>query len=173
VNTVKKLIIATALAAAPFGATFADSTKLNAIKNFSVVSQSLASAGLPEKAQFQSLQNAGYQHVISLLPGMQLKEQKLVESLGLSFAQVKVDWMNPTQENFDQFVALMQQYPNDKVFVHCQLNWRASAFVYLYRVTQLNDDKASAETVMRGIWQPESHPQWQDFIDATLKRFGK
>jgi len=90
-----------------------------------------------------------------------------VQSLGLSYQQIAVDWGNPTAENFERFVELMQSYGNDKVYVHCEMNMRASAFVYLYRVTQLEADLEEAKKDMLAIWTPQG--TWQTFIDDVLK----
>ena len=107
-----------------------------AINNFHFVSEQLASSGRLENTDYDLIKAYGFRHVINLIPGVQLKERKHVESLGLSYEQIPVVWDDPTQENFQEFVKLMKAYDGDKVYVHCELNWRASTFVYLYRVTQ-------------------------------------
>ncbi len=139
------------------------------IKNISQLTPQIASAGLPTQSQFNLIKQQGYQTIISLLPGVQLREQRLVESLDMQFAQVPVDWMQPTLANFEQFVTLMQRAKQQKVFVHCQLNWRASTFVYLYRITQLGHDSKLAEADMLSVWQPQPH--WQAFIDQVKQHY--
>jgi protein tyrosine phosphatase (PTP) superfamily phosphohydrolase (DUF442 family) len=139
------------------------------IKNFHFVSEQLASAGMLDLAEYSNIKQYGFKHVINLIPGNQIKERKHVESLGLSYAQIAVDWDNPKPEDFEEFAKLMQNYANDKVFVHCQLNWRASTFVYLYRVTHLGVAQETAKKDLLAIWTPE--PTWQQFIDSTLKAY--
>jgi hypothetical protein len=45
-----------------------------------------------------------------------------------------VSWQQPTYEDFALFSAVMNGARDRKVLVHCQLNMRASAFTFLYRV---------------------------------------
>lgn len=142
---------------------------LNKIKNYKQVSETLASAGIVKAEQYQAIQQVGFKHVINLIPGLQLKEKKLVESLGLSYAQIPVDWNNPTLADFERFVELLKAYGDDKVFVHCQLNWRASSFVYLYRLTQLGDDPVSAKSDLEAIWHP--HDGWDQYIDKVVAHY--
>jgi len=137
------------------------------INNFHFVSEQLASSGMLELKDYDLIKTYGFKHVINLIPGVQLKERKHVESLGLSYEQIPVIWDEPTQENFQAFVKLMKSYDNDKVYVHCELNWRASTFVYLYRVTQLGISDEIAKKDLLSIWTPE--PTWQAFIDDTIK----
>jgi protein tyrosine phosphatase (PTP) superfamily phosphohydrolase (DUF442 family) len=141
------------------------------IKNFKFVSEQLASSGNLELKEYQHIKNYGFKHVINLIPGMQLKEKKHVQSLGMSYQQIPVIWEQPTQENFAKFVALMNSYGSDSVFVHCELNWRASTFVYLYRVTQLGHAKEAAKKDLLAIWTPSEH--WQSFIDNTITSYTK
>lgn len=144
---------------------------LHEIKNFKFVAENLASSGMLDLSDYQYIKSYGFKHVINLIPGMQLKERRHVESLGLSYEQIPVDWQNPTLKDFKQFVGYMKSYGDDKTYIHCQLNWRASAFVYLYRVTQLGVDKAQAKKDMLAIWEPEN--QWQTFIETVLKAYNK
>ena len=137
------------------------------IKNYHFVSKQLASSGMLELKDYDLIKAYGFEHVINLIPGVQHKERKHVESLGLSYEQIPVVWDEPTQENFQKFVKLMKTYGDSKVYVHCELNWRASTFVYLYRVTQLDISDKVAKKDLLSIWTPQ--PTWQAFIDDTIK----
>ena len=59
----------------------------------------------------------------------------------------------------------------NKTLTHCKLNWRGSAFVYLYRVTQLNEADEIARADMDKIWQPDE--TWQAFIDEVKAAYQK
>lgn len=139
------------------------------IKNFHFVSEQLASSGMLDLQDYDLIKAYGFEHVINLIPGVQLQERKHVESLGMSYEQIPVVWSDPTEENFKAFVRLMQSYGDDKVYVHCELNWRASTFVYLYRVTQLGVSNEEAKKDLLSIWTPE--PTWQTFIDSTIDTY--
>jgi protein tyrosine phosphatase (PTP) superfamily phosphohydrolase (DUF442 family) len=139
------------------------------INNYHFVSENLASSGMLELEEYQKIKAYGFQHVVNLIPGNQIKERKVVESMGMSYEQIPVDWGNPTLADFEAFVDLMNSYGDDKVYVHCELNWRASSFVYLYRVTQLGISSDEAMKDLTEIWQPKDG--WQEFIDDTLAAY--
>ena len=139
------------------------------INNYHSVSENLASSGMLELEEYQKIKAYGFKHVVNLIPGNQLKERKHVESLDMTYEQIPVDWDNPKLSDFETFVDLMKSYGDDKVYVHCQLNWRASSFVYLYRITQLGVSIDQALEDLTAIWQPKDG--WQEFIDATLAAY--
>lgn len=139
------------------------------IKNFHFVSSQLASSGMLALEDYQHIKDYGFKHVINLIPGMQIKEKRRVEFLGLSYEQIPVVWSEPTLDDFKQFIKLMKSYGEEKVYVHCQLNWRASAFVYLYRVTQLGISEEQALKDLAAVWTP--HDGWNEFVADTIKHF--
>jgi hypothetical protein len=55
-----------------------------------------------------------------------------------------------------------------KVLVHCQLNMRASAFTFLYRVVHEQVPPQQALEALRAVWIPRD--QWADFVAAVLDR---
>jgi protein tyrosine phosphatase (PTP) superfamily phosphohydrolase (DUF442 family) len=134
------------------------------INNYHAVSENLASSGMLELEEYQKIKAHGFQHVVNLVPGNQIKERKYVESLDMTYEQIPVDWGNPKMSDFETFVDLMKSYGDDMVYVHCELNWRASAFVYLYRITQLGVSIDEALEDLTAIWKPKDG--WQEFIDA-------
>lgn len=136
------------------------------IKNFHSVSNQLASSGLLHLNDYDHISKHGFKHVINLIPGDQTEERKRVTSLALSYEQIEVIWDEPTLQDFETFVSYMKSYGEDKVYVHCQLNWRASTFVYLYRVTQLGIDKEVAEKDLLKVWKPSK--TWQGYIEKVL-----
>jgi hypothetical protein len=56
-----------------------------------------------------------------------------------------------------------------KVFVHCVVNYRVSAFMYLYRVLRLGVDPEDAIWDLRSIWEPDE--TWLAFINTALKAY--
>jgi len=151
----------------PLSSLYADdlNDSLHKIRNFHFVSDSLASSGILPLDNYQYIQQYGFKHVINLIPGDQTEEREQVNARGLSYQQIEVDWSEPTLQDFEQFVALMKKYQGDKVYVHCEANFRASTFVFLYRTTQLGVAKQVAEKDLLKIWQPSE--TWQGFIEKV------
>jgi len=135
--------------------------------NFLKISDDLATSGQPTEQQIRLMKEAGYQVVINLAPKSVLEnslqtERSLVEALGIEYIHIPVDFSNPTQGNFEQFVSSMQAHTGQKVWVHCAANARVSAFVYKYRCVVLGDNKHEAEEDLKKIWQPWG--VWKAFI---------
>ena len=147
------------------------STDLHKITNFHFVSKELASSGLLKLDSYKYIKEYGFKHVINLIPGNQTKEREHVKLLGLSYEQIEVEWAEPTLENFERFVRLVNSYKQDKVYVHCEANYRASTFVYLYRVTQLGISEEIAKKDLLKIWKPSV--VWADFIEKVIFDFGE
>jgi hypothetical protein len=144
---------------------------LDDLKNFQVNTPTMVSAGLPNQAQFEALKANGIFNVIDLIPGDRSEELKLMSTLELQYKNIAVEWVNPTSENFDEYVIAMQQFEKDGgvTLTHCKLNWRGAVFTYLYRVTQLNEPEASAKKDLDATWQPNK--TWQRFIDVVKEKY--
>jgi len=65
----------------------------------------------------------------------------------------------------------MQRNPDKKTLLHCQVNFRASSFSFLYRVlyqdVPMDDAKADLDTV----WAPNE--TWKALIFSILQENGK
>ncbi|HUS23793.1 MAG TPA: protein tyrosine phosphatase family protein [Candidatus Binatia bacterium] len=128
-------------------------------------------AGQPAAEQFELIKADGYQAVVNLarpdstdaLP----EERTLVTGLGLAYAHIPVDFGAPTQQDLQQFFAVLDRHEGKRVFVHCAANKRVSAFMFLYRVKKLRVPVPEAEMALHRIWVPDA--VWQDFIDRMLR----
>ena len=142
---------------------------MNEIYNYQFLSDNLSSSGMPTAEQMQALADENIEVVINLAlvtsQGALPDEDQLVESLGMKYVHIPVEWNNPTRRNLEDFFQAMDEHKEQKVHVHCQANYRASAFIMLYRVLQLGWNKADAIPVMEKMWNPEDFPVWQKFID--------
>jgi protein tyrosine phosphatase (PTP) superfamily phosphohydrolase (DUF442 family) len=145
------------------------SPALKEIKNFHHVSDSLGSAGQPTAEQFRAVKEAGYEVVINLAPSEAqnaLKnEREVVEGLGLKYVHIPVVWTAPKAEDAERFFAAMDAAKGKKLFVHCIANYRASAFVYLYRVTRLGVSEEEAARDLHALWKPNE--TWQQLINEV------
>lgn len=150
---------------------FAQAASFDDLTNYQQNSEKMLSSGLPTAAHFKKLKVFGVGQVIDLIPGDRSEEEKLMAKLGLVYHNIPVQWSNPTLADFEQYVALMKRFESKegKTLTHCKLNWRGAAFTYLYRVTQLNEDEATAKADMLAIWQPNE--TWQTFIDKVKARY--
>ncbi len=142
------------------------------IYNYQFLTERLSSSGMPKAEQMKAVAEAGTQVVINLAPATVRdalpNEDALVESLGMKYIQIPVDWNHPIRQNLDDFFQAMDEHKDQKVLVHCQANYRASSFIMLYRVLRLGWKEEDAVQIMEKMWNPEDFPVWQKFIDENL-----
>lgn len=89
-------------------------------------------------------------------------ERRILEGLGITYIHIPVDFQNPTEQDFEQFCAVMDELKDKTVHVHCIANYRVSAFFYRYRRDVLGWDDAKTRAEMEAIWHPEG--VWAAFI---------
>jgi len=144
------------------------------ITNFRQYSASFASSGQPSREQFQSLADQGFERVVYIAftnnDNALSDADRLVKSLGMEYMHVPVDFNNPLADDFYAFADSMRRNPDKKTLLHCQVNARATAFSFLYRVIYEDVPVAEAKADMNSVWQPNA--VWRDFIFAVLEENG-
>ncbi len=145
--------------------------KIAQIKNFIEISENIGTAGQPTEAQFSTIKEAGYEVVINLAMPTSTNaianERQLVNSQEMIYVHIPVKWEAPTGKNLDDFFGIMKANESKKVFVHCALNMRVSAFIYLFRVIWQGVTPADAKEQLHQIWEPDG--VWRDFIEHELE----
>ena len=166
----KFLLAFAALAGVPSFAQEGDDLK---IVNYIAYSDSLASSGQPSGDALEVISKAGVERIVYLafgdhdtsLPG----EDRIVRDLGMQFVHIPVIWEAPTVADYEIFSAVMQQAEGANTLVHCQVNWRASSFVFLYRVIAQGVSMNDAVLALNSIWTPSA--QWREFIVTVLNAY--
>ena len=147
---------------------------LAVIKNYREYSPAFASAGQPTRDQFGELKEAGVERVVYIAfansKGAISDEDQVVKELGMDYAQVPVVWEAPTRADFEAFAAVMQSAPEKKTLLHCQANYRATAFAFLYRVIYRDVPLAEAKADMNTVWKPGG--VWKELIFEVLEENG-
>jgi protein tyrosine phosphatase (PTP) superfamily phosphohydrolase (DUF442 family) len=142
------------------------------IRNFLPLSENLFTGGMPRAEELRDAAGRGVQVVINLalhdLPNALPEEEELVKSLGMTYINIPVLWNHPTRENLNEFLDAMDAHNKEKVLVHCEANYRATAFPALYRILRLGWKRADALEVMHQIWDEEKYPVWKKFIEESI-----
>ena len=142
------------------------------IYHYQFLDGNLSSSGMPTADQMKEVAEAGVQLVINLAPhdapNAISDEGELVNSLGMEYINIPVTWRAPESEALTRFMKEMDAHAGKKILVHCEANYRASAFVMMYRVLRLGWNKADAIPVMEKMWNPEDFPVWEKFIQDQL-----
>ena len=109
----------------------------DAIYNWRRLDDRITTSGQPTEEQLADIHALGVRHIVNL--GLHTHEKALpdeaasVSRLGMTYIHIPVDFQNPTDGDFDQFCAVMEQLKEVPVHVHCIANYRVSAFFYRYR----------------------------------------
>jgi len=145
---------------------------LNDIFNFIQLDDRVATSGQPTEAQFGLVKEAGYSTVINLAPKSHENalgnEDEILERMGIRYIHLPVVFTNPTREDFDRFVDVLESCDDDRIWVHCAANMRVSAFFFKYRTERLGWSSDEAETDLHRIWEPgKVMGVWQTFIDTA------
>lgn len=142
------------------------------IYHYQFLSDTLSSSGMPTIQQMKEVAEAGVQVVINLaphdVPNAIPGERELVNSLGMEYVNIPVIWRAPERDALQQFIDTMDEHAGKKILVHCEANYRASAFVMMYRVLRLRWKREDAVPVMEKMWNPEDFPFWEKFIEDNL-----
>jgi protein tyrosine phosphatase (PTP) superfamily phosphohydrolase (DUF442 family) len=142
------------------------------IYHYQSLDENLSSSGMPTADQMKEVAEAGVQLVINLAPhdspNAIPNEAGLVNSLGMEYINIPVTWRAPEAEALTRFMDEMDAHTSKRILVHCEANYRASAFIMLYRVLRLGWNKVDAIPVMEKMWNPEDFPAWERFIDDQL-----
>lgn len=144
------------------------------IYNFLPLSDTLFTGGMPTADQVADAAGRGVALVINLAPHEVVNalphEMELVTSLGMQYINIPVVWNQPNKVELERFMDAMDENKGKKILVHCQANFRATAFVAMYRVLRQGWTEEEALQGMRQIWDAEDYPIWKMFIEETLRQ---
>ena len=161
------LIVMFAFADRSFGAEIAIDAP-----NMVVISPRLVTAGQPTAASLSRLREQGIEAVIYLAPPTVADavpaEAEIVRKQGLEFVNIPINFGNPTEADFEEFVAVMRKLRDRKVLVHCQVNMRASTMTFLYRVIIDQVKPDSAYVSVAQVWSPQG--PWKALIVKQLQK---
>lgn len=137
-------------------------------------SPSLTTSGQPTEAELALIAAAGYDRVIFLAfsnhPKAVAHEDDIARGLGLQFIHIPVEWDSPSPADFAAFAAVMQSHGSSRTLVHCEVNFRASVFGFLYQVLHEGADLDEALSQMQSIWVPND--TWEAFIVRVMSDEG-
>jgi len=141
-------------------------------QNTVIISDALATSGQPSAAQLGRLHAQGYAAVINLAPpgsyGALRDESQLVAAAGMQYLNIPVDFDKPDPRDFERFRAALGRLHGQRVWVHCQMNMRASVFVLLYRVIDEGVAIDRAIEAVHAVWVPNA--AWDGLIRTVLAR---
>jgi protein tyrosine phosphatase (PTP) superfamily phosphohydrolase (DUF442 family) len=152
----------------------ASADELSDISNYRQYSELFSSSGQPTALQLEKVEQQGFERVIYLAftdnDTAIEDEDRVVKHLGMDYVHIPVDWENPTLADFRTFARVMGNENTTKTLLHCQVNFRASTFSFLYRVAIQNTPVLDAKEDLDSVWAPNE--TWFRFIRTVLKDYG-
>lgn len=168
---IQKLVFVVIVLAA-YPPTSAD--ELSDVSNYRQYSELFASSGQPSAKQLVEAAEQGFERVIYLAftdnETAIEDEDRVVKQLGMDYVHIPVDFDNPTLADFRTFASVMGQENTVKTLLHCQVNFRASTFSFLYRVAIQGIPILDAKEDLDGVWAPNEI--WFRFIRTVLDDYG-
>ena len=136
------------------------------------ISSRLVTSGQPSAEALAGLKALGFDAVIYLAPptvsDAVRDEQNIVTRQGLTFINIPIKFENPTEADFETFASVLAGLATRRVLVHCQINFRASAMVFLYRAINLKEEPRVAYESVAGVWSPDG--RWRRLIEDQLRK---
>lgn len=151
------------------------------IYNLIELDDGTALAGMPTADQCRDIADAGFTAVINLAPedaeGALPAEAEVWSGLGIGYCNIPVPWRAPTLYHYDRFAAAMDGVSCAKLFIHCQANFRVTAFYALYAIERLGWSREQAMALVDRIWNARGDytmdDVWRTFLEAGLSRIAK
>jgi len=128
---------------------------LTDIINWRRLNHRITLSGQPTEKQLADIKRLGVSHIINLGPhtneGALDDETGCVQSLGMVYIYIPVDFDNPKDSDFEAFCNAMERHRDNQVHVHCIYNARVTAFFYRYALNG-NGCRSEMEKLMDGIF---------------------
>jgi len=133
------------------------------------ITDNVCTSGQPTEEQFSDMSAAGYEAVINLamhdsehaIP----EEGNIVAGLGMTYIHLPVPFDHPTLEHLKKFIGIMSALEGKKVWVHCVVNKRVSAFMYHYLTKMKNLDEEVATSPILREWRRDMSGAWKTFME--------
>lgn len=140
------------------------------------ITDEVGTSGQPRGDQFADIAADGYETVINLakhdsdeaIP----EEGTVVTEQGMTYIHLPVPFDNPTPDHLKKFIAIMSALEGSRVWVHCVVNKRVSAFMYHYLTKVKGYDPERAASPVLREWEPDMEDVWRSFMKIGKAEIG-
>jgi protein tyrosine phosphatase (PTP) superfamily phosphohydrolase (DUF442 family) len=149
---------------------------LDQVFNYVQLTDTVGTSGQPTREQFAAIAAAGYEAVVNLaLPTSDraiADEGNVVTALGMRYFHFPVRFERPTTEDLKLFVETMRMLDGRRVWVHCVVNARVSAFMYQYLRLEKGVSDGAARSPILDAWMPRMDDVWRGLIGWSRDDIG-
>lgn len=152
---------------------YGEKLKIPGVPNPGKISDNLYRGAQPNERGLEELKKLGITTIVDLRAedrGKAEWEKKKAEQLGMRFVHIPIaGFAAPTNEEVVQFLSLVKDHPDQKVFVHCLLGEdRTGVFIATYRMSLQKWPEAQAMKEMNtfgfnAFWHPAMKAFVRDF----------
>ncbi len=136
------------------------------------INENLSTSGQISHSDIQRLAEQGCNTIVNLALSSSdnalVNEGDLVTELGMTYVHIPVQWEAPALDQYYLFETLLEYelQAGRKVWVHCALNMRVSAFVYAFNIRKMGLTEPGAKAHLLSVWQPNE--VWSQFLSRLL-----
>lgn len=151
---------------------FAEKLKRPGLPNLGRVTESLYRGGQPRSQGYGQLRSLGIGMVVNLNTSRKNVEREKAEAESRGMRYVSIPWSPlslPTDDQVAEFLRLLRENPDKKIFVHCQRGAdRTGVMVAIFRMARQGwtPEQASAE-----MERFKFHGLWYRQMKGYVKRF--
>jgi protein tyrosine phosphatase (PTP) superfamily phosphohydrolase (DUF442 family) len=143
------------------------------IINFYQITENIGTGGQPTISQLTEIAEENYSVVVNLamhdsdnaIP----EEGDIVSSLGMKYIHIPVPFEAPTSNHLKKFFNVMDSFEEKKVFVHCAVNARVSAFMHQYLTLKKGVSSETASSPLLNQWLPTMDSNWKSIMELEIE----
>ena len=143
---------------------------METINNYIKINNNITTSGQPTAQEFEKISKDGFETIINLAvchsEGRIEDEDKIVSSLGMNYIHIPVEFEDPKQKNLLDFIEILEALQNKKVWVHCIMNYRVTAFMYVFHKYILKTPFDNIDLSILEEWSPDK--KWQEIMKTEL-----
>ena len=145
------------------------------VSNFGQMDARFYRGARPDKKDYPALAALGIKTVIDLTDNSRSYEQPAVEAAGLRYVNIPiVDKSNPSMEQVNAFLKLVNDPKTGKFFVHCAGGRHRTGMMgalYRFNHDHWNFDQAYAEMLQYDFYTSNGHGKQKDFVQDYWRQF--
>ena len=143
------------------------------IINFYQITENIGTGGQPTIGELAEIAEANYSVVVNLAmhdsDNAISEEGDIVSSLGMKYIHIPVPFEAPTSDHLKKFFNVMDSFEDKKVFVHCAVNARVSAFMHQYLTLKKGVSSEQATSPLLNQWLPTMDSNWKSIMELAIK----
>jgi protein tyrosine phosphatase (PTP) superfamily phosphohydrolase (DUF442 family) len=136
--------------------------------NYYQSTDNIGTSGQPSREQLADIAKMGYEAVVNLAMHDSEKaipdEGGIVAGLGMSYIHIPVPFERPAADQLRTFCGIMSVLEGKKVWVHCAINARVSAFMFHYLTKVRGVSEQEATSPFLRDWRPLMDEAWKSLM---------